>query len=63
MTFIDVGAHVGITSLIAEKICPSATIVAIEALPAVAERLELNIKLNNMRLNLKIIEYSFLKII
>ena len=44
MTFIDVGAHVGITSLIAEKICPNATIVAIEALPAVAERLELNIK-------------------
>ena len=51
MTFIDVGAHVGITSLIAEKICPSATIVAIEALPVVAERLELNLKLNNSKIH------------
>jgi FkbM family methyltransferase len=51
MTFIDVGAHVGITSLIAEKICPNATIVAIEALPAVAERLKLNIKLNNSKIH------------
>jgi FkbM family methyltransferase len=51
MTFIDIGAHVGITSLIAEKICPSANIVAIEALPAVAERLELNIKMNNSKIH------------
>ena len=51
MTFIDVGAHVGITSLIAEKFCPSATIVAIEALPVVAERLELNIKMNNSKIH------------
>lgn len=51
MTFIDIGAHVGITSLIAEKICPSATIVAIEALPVVAERLELNIKMNNSKIH------------
>ena len=51
MTFIDVGAHVGITNLIAEKICPNATIVVIEALPAVAERLELNIKLNNSKIH------------
>lgn len=46
--FVDVGANIGIVSLIASRaVGPNGKVYAIEALPATRARLETNIELNN----------------